>query len=81
MRMNLKTKQRHTVVSKGAGWVYELNYFNGYLYWTCLTGKLKSARISTPNAEGKTLRQFKEFVSGLGIKHPHYQVRKPTSNI
>ena len=73
MRVNLKTKERHSVVSKGAGLVLHLNYFDGYLYWT---RTLKSARIRSPNPEVKIVRYFNESLDGMAIKHPSYQVRK-----
>lgn len=74
--MNLKTKERHNVVSKGAGWAYGLKYFDGYLYWTDLYKKtLRSAQIRNTSCTGQILRYFNESAAGLTIKHIHYQVK------
>ncbi|KAK6031249.1 Low-density lipoprotein receptor repeat class B, partial [Ostertagia ostertagi] len=73
-RVNMDTRERTVVLTKGVHHPFDLKYFNGFLYWSdWASSSLKVAEMSTHHSSAHLIHSFTALPFGLAINHSMYQ--------
>uniref|UniRef100_A0A0K0CTH1 EGF-like domain-containing protein n=1 Tax=Angiostrongylus cantonensis TaxID=6313 RepID=A0A0K0CTH1_ANGCA len=73
-RVNMDTRERTVVLTKGVHHPYDLKYFNGFLYWSdWASSSLKVAELRLHHGSAYLIHSFAGLPYGLAINHSIYQ--------
>ncbi|VDM57739.1 unnamed protein product, partial [Angiostrongylus costaricensis] len=73
-RVNMDTRERTVVLTKGVHHPYDLKYFNGFLYWSdWASSSLKVAELRLHHESAYLIHSFAGLPYGLAINHSIYQ--------
>ncbi|KAJ1370829.1 hypothetical protein KIN20_032642 [Parelaphostrongylus tenuis] len=73
-RVNMDTRERTIVLTKGVHHPYDLKYFNGFLYWSdWASSSLKVSELRHSLESAYLIHSFTGLPYGLAINHSLYQ--------